>query len=515
MRARTPPRVAAALALALAAALALASPSPPTPPLSRAGSPPPLPPRAAPLTVVTFSDRAAVSGATGPALAAYCARHGFALRALRGGDGGAGSRVQARLARDGRAAAWAKLLLLADAIDEAVEDGGAREAAGAHGEELADARAAAGATAAGGTRRERLVAWLDDDILLTDARVSLALLADRFGLAPPGPLDAARLPDDWALLRRAEAGARTEGAAAEDVEPLLLMGAEEYNVLSRTTGAVLLFPVNTGVIVARADARAAALLRLVYDAAALLVPRALQRAQYEQDALALLWPSLRHLVRVAPWRALQSQHGHWREGDFALHPAGLEMDARVRMLRERAAAAAVEGVGVMGDGAVAGGRGAVQPRYETALKLLASLACVGCGRAVLVRGARAGDAALLVELVRALRPRTLLLEEVGAGLDVARLRADAEEEIALAARAAGAAFFALRHPREVFAIDMREGGGDGGEVALALALNGTKARELLARVRWSGAACKVGGARWEEGVPVGESEDGAQCVGWE
>ena len=248
--------------------------------------------REASLTVVTFSDRAAVTDATAPALAAYCARHGFALRALRGGDGGAGARVQAQLARDGRAVPWAKMLLLADAIDEAVAEGEAEAKA------EAEAAAAAGSEAAGSERRGRLVAWVDDDILITDARVSLALLADRFGLVAParrGSSAPLRAADDWSLLRA------SEGAQAEDtldVEPLLLLGAEEFSVLSKTTGAVLAFPANTGLIVARADARAAALLRLVYDAAQIVVPRALRRAQFEQDALALMWPSVRHVVQV-------------------------------------------------------------------------------------------------------------------------------------------------------------------------------------------------------------------------
>ena len=105
------------------------------------------------------------------------------------------------------------------------------------------------------------------------------------------------------------------------------------------------------------------------------------------------------------------------------------MGTRVRLLREHAAALASGGartseraqVALSSNGAAAPVR-ATQPVHATTLKLLASLACVGCGRAVLVRGARAQDAALIVALARALRPSVVLLEEAHAELDVAQLR---------------------------------------------------------------------------------------------
>ena len=94
-------------------------------------------------------------------------------------------------------------------------------------------------------------------------------------------------------------------------------------------------------------------------------------------------------------------------------------------------------------------------------------------------------------------------------------RRNIDEEASLAARVAGAAFFAARFPREAYSMELRDGPGDG-EVALAVDFGGAGFGDgvrLLERVRWSGAACSVGGA-FEGGVGfgVGVSEDGSACV---
>ena len=136
-----------------------------------------------------------------------------------------------------------------------------------------------------------------------------------------------------------------------------------------------------------------------------------------------------------------------------------------------------------------------------------------------------------------------------------RLRRAVDEAVADAARAAGAAFFAGRNPREGYSVDVRERAAAEGAapavdgaapvaeleaeeselaaegVALALALLPAPAHMsapeaaaawlagALGRVRWSGAACVSGlgaGARIAAprgGVAIGMSGEGAACFG--
>jgi hypothetical protein len=356
------------------------------------------------ILVTAWSDRAAVHTAVFPALRAYCEQHGYAHRLLVGSAAAPGS--FRRLGGPPRAPAWHKIELLVDAIDAAVA-----------------------------SREFDLVVWWDDDILVADPSQSLATFADRFGLFPPLPHSPA--------------------------PPLILCGSDSFRMLSRSTGASIGHPFNSGLILARASTKAAALLRLVWDTAPVLVPRALRFSVFEQEVFTLLWPALQKTVSVAAMRAIQSLSSNFLPGDFAFHAAGMATAERALLLagvssRCGAARRAAAGGPPLCDAPGYGG-GA---RFATTPELLMAMVGAQLGRSVAAVGAPVASVHILAVVASNLRPACLyLVPRAGPAADdgdgdlallpalAARLDGLAVNSSKRAAIDEGAAFFATGQPR--------------------------------------------------------------------
>jgi hypothetical protein len=356
--------------------------------------------------VVSWSDRAAVHAEVYPALRAYCDLHGYEHRLVTGGSS-APSAAFRRLGGPPRAASWNKIELLVDAIDAAVE-----------------------------SRAFDVVAWIDDDILITDAAQSLASLADRFGLFPPLPYSPA--------------------------PPLILGGSDSLLRVSSGTGAYSSHPFNAGLMLVRASAKAAALLRLVWDAAPVLMPWALIHPVYEQEAFTLLWPALRKTVAVAAKRTLQSVDANFLPGDFAFHAAGMATAKRVARLADVAARcgatrrAAAGGPPLCTAPGFHGGA-----RFASTQSMLTAMVGVQLGRSVAAVGAPIAGVYVLLVVASQLMPGCLYLVPRIAGraadedggdvslspLIVAKLDEHAVNASRRAASDEGAAFFTTGFPR--------------------------------------------------------------------
>ena len=283
-----------------------------------------------------------------------------------------------------------------------------------------------------------LIAWVDDDILVADAAQSLASFADRFGLWPPAPFASA--------------------------PPLIVGGSDSLQRVSRSTGAASSHPFNSGLLLVRASAKAAALLRLVWDAAPVLVPWSLNQPVFEQEAFTLLWPALRKTVAVAAKRALQSVKANFLPGDFALHAAGMATTERVAMVVGIAARCGAKRRAAAGKPPlcdVPGFRGGA--RFSNTASLLMALVGVQLGRSVAAVGAPTAGVHVLSVVASHLLPACLYLVPRGARRaaegddgegDLARTPrlATKLDEFAVnasrrSARDEGAAFFATGFPR--------------------------------------------------------------------
>jgi len=424
---------AGATAFLVALAAGLQPPSSPPP-----SSPPPPPPQHPPpplaavlpaeprILVLSYSDRVALHATTFPLLRAYCERHGFSHRLVVApvagaagvaADGAVSAGVAANgAATDGVAAESASAAGVA--ANGITTDGGAparslggppRAAAWRKIELLVDAIEAAAATGS-----HDLVVFFDDDIIITDPSQPLGALADRFGTYPP-------------LVY--------EPAAAR----LLLLGEDLLEIPWRPTGAVKVHPANSGFILARADARAAALLRLVWDAAPVLSARSLTLPNFEQEIFALLWPALRVSSTAAPKRALQSMIGWgnddwssaWLPGDFAAHPAGLPDKAqRLQALAalcgaKAAGAAGAAGVAGTASAAAQGTVGCSAPaffggaRFSQTTALLRTLVGEQLGRCVAAVGAPPAGAYVATFVAESLRPAVFFMAPLAAAAGAA------------------------------------------------------------------------------------------------
>ena len=444
---------AAACLVALAAGLQPPSSLPPSSPPLPPPPPPPSPlaaalPAAPRILVLSYSDRVALHAVTFPLLRAYCERHGFSHRlvaapgAFAAGVASKGA-VSAGVAANGAAtdaaatdgAATDSATADGAAANGAATDGVAAQGAGAAGiaadgaatDGGAPARSLGGPPRAAAWRKIELlvdaieaaaaagthdvIVFFDDDIIITDPSQPLGALADRFGTFPP-------------LIY--------EPPAAR----LLLLGEDMLETPWGLTGAVKVNPANSGLILARADARAAALLRLVWDAAPVLSARSLTLPNFEQEIFALLWPALRVSSIAAPKRALQSMLGWendnsswaWLPGDFAAHPAGLPDKAqRLQALAAHCGARVAGAAGVAGAASAAaqGTVGCSAPaffggaRFSQTTALLRALVGEQLGRSVAAVGAPPAGAYVATFVAESLRPAVFFMAPLAAAAGAA------------------------------------------------------------------------------------------------
>jgi hypothetical protein len=384
------------------------------PPVASDSLPAPIPRRRR-ILLVSSSDRPTISAVTFPRMREYAERRGYDHFL-----------DTAPLRLEGtRAPAWRKLQLLLRFVDERNVDGPATDAAGKG--------APRGAQGTGEpTGPFDYVLWLDDDIYITNLDTRLETFIDRF--VPHKHKEGGE---------GTEADTEAEVVVNGDAEPLLLIAADAFSLMSRSTKALMKMPLNTGAIFTRCVPRTAAVLRLLWDAGPALRPRSLSTSLWEQDVFTLLFNGISHVIARAPGRTLQSLTVLWATGDFALHAAGLPLAARATVLgelRDRAAS---------GEFSAPDAR---HQRFENSADMLSSL----------VRpGTRVGVLGPLVHLpwAEALllshRPRTLVV--VDPGLDggaMTMLAYRAVNITAASAQAAGLEFFMYARPAEAWDITL-------------------------------------------------------------